>query len=61
MARKGKKAASEGLSRKDYEKDLAKLHAELVKLQRWVKHAGRGLWWYSRDGTRPAKVASSKP
>src|SRR5712691_7839334 len=40
MARKGKKDTSEGLSRKDYDKELAKLHAELVTLKRWVKHAG---------------------
>ena len=28
------------LSTKDYEKELYKLHAELVKLQEWVKHKG---------------------
>jgi polyphosphate kinase 2 len=28
------------LSRKDYEKELAKLHVELVKLQEWVVHKG---------------------
>jgi polyphosphate kinase 2 len=28
------------LARKDYEKDLAKLHAELVTLQRWVQATG---------------------
>jgi polyphosphate kinase len=38
--RTGKKDAREGLSRKEYEKELARLHAELVKLQNWVKHAG---------------------
>jgi polyphosphate kinase 2 len=30
----------EKLKRKDYEKELARLHAELVKLQQWVVHAG---------------------
>jgi polyphosphate kinase 2 len=30
----------DGLTRKDYEKRLAKLHVELVKLQEWVKHKG---------------------
>jgi polyphosphate kinase 2 len=30
----------EKLKRKDYEKELARLHGELVKLQRWVVHAG---------------------
>jgi polyphosphate kinase 2 len=29
------------LKRKDYEEALARLHVELVKLQRWVVHAGR--------------------
>ncbi len=30
----------EKLSGKEYEKELFKLHVELVKLQEWVKHAG---------------------
>lgn len=30
----------ESLGRKDYEKELARLHVELVKLQRWVVHKG---------------------
>lgn len=30
----------EPLSRKDYDKELKKLHVELVKLQEWVKHKG---------------------
>jgi polyphosphate kinase 2 len=30
----------EKLKGKDYEKELAKLHVELVKLQEWVKHKG---------------------
>ncbi len=29
-----------GLKRKAYEKELRKLHVELVELQEWVKHAG---------------------
>jgi polyphosphate kinase 2 len=32
--------SSDGLTRKGYEKELKKLHVELVKLQEWVKHAG---------------------
>ena len=32
--------APEKLNRKDYEKELAKLHAELVSLQEWVKLKG---------------------
>jgi polyphosphate kinase 2 len=34
------KAKREKLSRKEYEKHLAKLHVELVKVQEWVKHEG---------------------
>jgi len=38
---KGKGAKDRGrLKRKKYEKELRKLHAELVKLQEWVKHEG---------------------
>jgi polyphosphate kinase 2 len=33
-------ASKERLKRKPYEKALAKLHVELVKLQEWVKHKG---------------------
>jgi polyphosphate kinase 2 len=33
-------APAERMGRKEYEKELAKLHVELVKLQEWVKHAG---------------------
>jgi polyphosphate kinase 2 len=33
-------AKADGLSRKDYEKELEKLHVELVNLQRWVVDKG---------------------
>jgi polyphosphate kinase 2 len=33
-------ARPERMNRKDYEKELGKLHVELVKLQEWVKHEG---------------------
>jgi polyphosphate kinase 2 len=39
-ARKGGDDAGEKLSNKEYEKELRKLHVELVKLQEWVKHKG---------------------
>jgi len=32
--------AKERLKRKDYDKELARLHVELVKLQQWVVHKG---------------------
>ena len=35
-----KKAGSEQLKRKDYERKLRKLHGELVRLQQWVQHKG---------------------
>ena len=41
MANKPKPAkAAEPLGKKDYERELKRLHVELVKLQEWVKHAG---------------------
>ena len=36
----GNEAPKEKLKGKDYDKELAKLHVELVKLQEWVKHKG---------------------
>jgi polyphosphate kinase 2 len=33
-------AASEKLTAKAYEKELARLHVELVKLQEWIRHKG---------------------
>ncbi len=40
------------LKRKDYDRELAKLHVELVKLQEWVKHAGQKVCivFEGRDG-----------
>src|SRR5215813_12412597 len=46
MAKTGKASKDSGderkgkLKRKEYEKQLSKLHVELVKLQEWVKHKG---------------------
>jgi polyphosphate kinase len=37
---RARKEKSERLGRKDYEKHLARLHVDLVKLQEWVKHKG---------------------
>jgi polyphosphate kinase len=34
------KEVQEKLSRKEYERELERLHVELVKLQEWVKHKG---------------------
>jgi len=40
------------LKRKEYEKELEKLHIELVKLQEWVKHKGlkASVVFEGRDG-----------
>ncbi|HXJ95556.1 MAG TPA: polyphosphate kinase 2 [Terriglobia bacterium] len=40
------------LKRKDYERELAKLHVELVKLQQWVQHRGMKICvlFEGRDG-----------
>ncbi|HRZ09811.1 MAG TPA: hypothetical protein P5319_07910, partial [Gemmatimonadales bacterium] len=40
MGQKRKGGQQEEMSRKDYEKELKKLHVELVKLQDWVRHKG---------------------
>jgi len=43
MKRKKEKAAAksqEPMGRKEYEKELERLHGELVRLQEWVKHKG---------------------
>jgi polyphosphate kinase 2 len=40
QANGGTGAPTEKLKRKDYDKALAKLHVELVKLQEWVKYKG---------------------
>src|SRR5277367_1450952 len=37
---KTNKDESGGLTRKDYEKKLEKLHIELVKAQQWIVHKG---------------------
>jgi polyphosphate kinase 2 len=36
-----KGSADKDLSRKKYERELKKLHAELVKVQRWIKQSGQ--------------------
>ncbi|HEY2187442.1 MAG TPA: polyphosphate kinase 2 [Caldimonas sp.] len=40
QVKKAEAQASDGLSGKEYEKALRKLHVELVKLQAWVLHKG---------------------
>jgi polyphosphate kinase 2 len=39
-AKNGEPEANGRLKRKDYERELARLHVELVKLQQWVVHKG---------------------
>jgi len=40
MEREATRSNTKKLKRKQYEKELAKLHVELVKLQEWVKYKG---------------------
>src|SRR6201995_2046941 len=40
MAKRGEEGGPGRLSRKDYERELARLRLELVKLQYWLKHSG---------------------
>ena len=39
-AKASRATPNDKLKRKDYDKTLARLHVELVKLQEWVVHAG---------------------
>ena len=38
--KKGKSGGEKKLTRRDYEKELARLHAELVRVQRWITQSG---------------------
>ena len=51
----------EALKRKVYDKQLAKLHVELVKLQEWVVHKGLKVCivFEGRDGA--ARAGPSRP
>ena len=40
METHGKKKNKKRIDKKRYERELARLHVELVKLQEWIKHAG---------------------
>ena len=47
------------LKRKEYEKELVRLQAELCKLQEWVKHKGLRLSSYLRGATARAREGPS--
>jgi polyphosphate kinase len=49
------------LKRKEYERELARLHVEFVKLQQWVVHKGLKICILFEGATAPAKAARSKP
>lgn len=51
-AHTGDDGAGERMKRKAYERELAKLHCELVKLQDWVRHEGKKICivFEGRDG-----------
>ena len=48
---------SEKMKNKDYEKDLRKLHVELVRLQEWVKHKGLKVCVVFEGATAPEREA----
>ena len=48
------------LKNKDYERETAKLHVELVKLQQWVIHKGLKVCIVFEGRTAPARAASSR-
>src|ERR1700730_17495172 len=48
------------LKRKGYERELARLHVEFVKLQQWVVHAGLKSASSSRGATGPARAGTIK-
>jgi hypothetical protein len=53
-------AAGHGkLKGKDYDRELARLHVELVKLQQWVKHEGAKICVVQGDrrARQPARVS----
>ena len=61
-AKKDEPEANGKLKRKEYERELARLHVEFVKLQQWVVHKGlQGLHPVSRGATGPARAARSRP
>ena len=53
----------EKLKRKVYEKELARLHAELVALQRWVVHEGLRacVVFEGRDGAGKGGILTDGP
>jgi len=48
--------APQVLSRKQYEKELARLQAELVRLQEWIVHKGLRVAVLFEGATRPARA-----
>ena len=56
-----KSSARESIERKVYEKELKRLHVELVKLQEWVKTSARKSASCSKDATAPAKEEPLRP
>jgi polyphosphate kinase 2 (PPK2 family) len=51
------KTPVEDMGRKEYEKELARLHGELVKLQLWVVHKGLKVCVVFEGRTAPERAA----
>ena len=49
------------LKTKDYERELARLHVEMVKMEQWVQHKGLKVCvLFEGRETAPARVARSR-
>ena len=48
------------LKRKEYERELARLHIEFVKLQQWVVHKASRSALFSKGVTGPARGGRSR-
>ena len=58
---KDEASPKEPLGRRAYDKELERLHVELVKLQEWVHAQGpQGLHRVRRAATAPARAAPSR-
>jgi polyphosphate kinase 2 (PPK2 family) len=52
--------AKGNIRNKVYEKEMARLQVELVKLQAWIKHSGLKVVVSLRGGMPPVKVGQSR-
>lgn len=53
-------AADDQFRESDYQRELRRLHVELLKLQQWVMHKGLKVWSSSSGVTALARAARSR-